>query len=56
MASDPITLCQIEEGKVEAVTDFIFLGSKIIADEDRNHEIQRCLLLERKDIKTLTAY
>ena len=44
MASSPITLWQIEEEKVEAVTDFIFLGSKIIADGDCNHEIKRCLL------------
>ena len=34
MASSPITSCQIEEGKVETVTDFIFLGSKITADSD----------------------
>ena len=47
MASGPITSWQIEGDKVE---DFILLGSKIIVDEDRNHE--RCLLLERKDIKT----
>ena len=44
MASSPITSWQIEEEKVEAVTDFIFLGSKIIADGDCNHEIKRCLL------------
>ena len=48
MASGPITLCQIEEGNMEAVTDFTFLGSKITADEDHNHEIQRCLLLGRE--------
>ena len=44
MASSPITSWQIEEEKVEAVTDFIFLGSKIIADGHCNHEIKRCLL------------
>ena len=43
MASGPITLWQIGE-KVEAVTDFIFLGSKIIADGNFSHEIKRCLL------------
>ena len=40
MASGPITSWQIEEEKVEAVTDFIFLGSKITADSDCNHEIK----------------
>ena len=45
MASGPITLWQIEEEKVEAVTDFIFLGSKITADGDYRHEIQRHFLL-----------
>ena len=45
MASGPITSWQMEEGKVEAVTDFIFLGSKITADSDRSCEIKRCLLL-----------
>ena len=40
-------------GKVAAVTDFIFLGSKITADGDFNHEIKRCLLLARKAITNL---
>ena len=40
MASSPITSWQIEEEKVEAVTDFIFLGSKITVDGDRSHEIK----------------
>ena len=40
MASGPITSWQMEEGKVEAVTDFIFLGSKITADGDYSHEIK----------------
>ena len=44
----PITSWQIEGGKVEAVTDFIFLASKITADSDCSQEIKRCLLLERK--------
>ena len=48
MTSSPITSWQIERGKVETVTDFIFLGSKITADGDCSHEIQRCLLLGRK--------
>ena len=43
---------QIEGGKVEAVIDFIFLGSKVTADNDCSHEIQRCLLLGRKAIQT----
>ena len=44
IASGPITSWQIEGGKVEAVTDFLFLGSKITADGDCSHEIKRCLL------------
>ena len=48
MASGPITSWHIEGGKVEAVTDFIFLGSKISADSDCSPEIKRCLLLGRK--------
>ena len=48
MASSPITSWQIEGEKVEAVTDFIFLGSKITADGNCSHEIKRCLLLGRK--------
>ena len=42
MASSPITSWQIEGEKVEAVTDFIFLGSKITVDGDCSHEIKRC--------------
>ena len=45
MASDSITSWQIEKEKVEAVTDFIFWGSKITADGDCSHEIKRHLLL-----------
>ena len=48
MASGPITSRQIDGETVETVTDFIFLGSKIIADGDCSHEIKRCLLLGRK--------
>ena len=48
MASGPITSWQIDGESMETVTDFIFLGSKITADADYSHEIQRCLLLEGK--------
>ena len=48
MASDPITSWQIEEGKVETVTYFLFLGSKITADGDCSHEIKRRFLQEGK--------
>ena len=52
MASGPITSQQIEGEKVEAVTDILFLGSKITADNDCSHEIRRCLLLGRKAMTT----
>ena len=48
MAPGPITLWQIDREKLETVSDFIFLGSKIIADSDYSHKIKRRLLLERK--------
>ena len=48
ISSGPITSWQIDEERMETVTDFIFLGSKIIMDSDCSHEIKRCLLLERK--------
>ena len=48
MASGPITSWQIDGETVERVADFIFLGSKITADGDCSHEINRCLLLGRK--------
>ena len=48
MASSPLISWQIEGKKVEAVTDFIFLGSNITVDSDCSHEIKRCLLLGRK--------
>ena len=53
MAPSPITSCQIEGGKVEAVTDFIFLSSKITADGDCSLEIKRHLLLGRKAVTNL---
>ena len=57
MASGPITSWQIltEREKVEAVTDFIFLGSKITADGVWSHEIKRYLLLERKAMTYLDS-
>ena len=45
MAPSPIISWQIEGEKLETVTDFIFLDSKITADGDCSHEIKRCLLL-----------
>ena len=48
MASGPIISWQIEREKVEAITNLIFLGSKITADGDCSHEIKRRLLLGRK--------
>ena len=55
MASGPITSRQIDEEKVETVTDFIFLGSKITADGDCSHEIKRCFLLGRKAMTNLDS-
>ena len=55
MASGPITSWQIERITVEAVTDFLFLGSKITADGDCRHEIKRCLLLGRKAMANLDS-
>ena len=48
MVSGPIISWQIDGDKIETVRDFIFLGSKITADGDCNHEIKRCLFLGRK--------
>ena len=48
MVSGHITSWQIDGKTMQAVTDFIFLGSKITADDDCNHEIIRCLSLEEK--------
>ena len=55
MASGPITLWQNDGKTMETVTDFIFLGSKIIADGDCSHEIKRCLLLGRKAMTNLES-
>ena len=55
IASGPITSWQIDGKKLESVTDFIFLGSKITADVDYSHEIKRCLLLGRKVITNLDS-
>ena len=55
MASDPMTSWQIDGGKVETVTDFIFLGSKITADSDCSHEIKRHLFLGRKAVTNLDS-
>ena len=55
MASGPITYMQIEGEKVEAVTDFRFLGSKITVDGECSHEIRRRLLLGRKTLTNLDS-
>ena len=55
MASGPITSWEIDGETVEAVSDFIFLGSKITADGDCSHEIKRCLLLGRKVMTNLDS-
>ena len=55
MASGPITYWQTDGAKVETVTDFIFLGSKITADGDCSHETKRHLLLERKAMTNLDS-
>ena len=55
MASSPITSWQTEREKVEAVTDFIFLGFKITVDGDCSHEIKRHLLLRRKAVTNLDS-
>ena len=55
MASGPITSCRIDMEKVETVTDFILLGSRITADGDCSHEIKRHLLLGRKAMTNLDS-
>ena len=55
MASSPITLWQIDGETMETVTDFIFLGCKITADDDCSHEIKRHLLLGRKVMTNLDS-
>ena len=55
MGSSLITSYQIDGGKKEIITDFIFLGSKITLDSDCSHEIKRCLLLGRKVMTNLDS-
>ena len=55
MASNSITSWQIDREKMETVADFIFLGSRIMADGDCSHEINRCLLLGRKAMTNLDS-
>ena len=55
MPSSPITSWQIDGETVETAADFIFLGSKITADGDCNHEIRRRLLLGRKAMTNLDS-
>ena len=55
MASDPITSWQIDGGKVETVRDFIFLGSRITADNNCSHKIKRHLLFGRKAMTNLDS-
>ena len=55
MASGPFTSWQLDGETMEAVSDFIFLGSKITADGDCSHDIKRCLLLGRKAMRKLDS-
>ena len=55
IVSGPITSWQIDGKKMGTVTDFIFLGSKITAESDCDHEIKRCLLLGRKAMTNLAS-
>ena len=55
MASGPITLWQTDGETMETVTDFIFLGSKITADDDCSHEVRRRLLLGRRAMTNLDS-
>jgi len=55
MASGSITSPQVEREKVETVTDFLFLDSKITVDNDCSHEIRRCLLHGQKGMRTLDS-
>jgi len=56
MASGPITSWEIDGETVETVSDFVFLGSKITADDDCSHEIKRHLLFGRKIMTNQIAY
>ena len=55
IASSPITSWQIDGETLGTVADFIFLRSKITADDDCSHEIKRCLLLEKKVMTNLDS-
>ena len=55
MASGPITSWQIDGGKMERVTDFLFMCSKITGDSDHSHEIKRHLFLGRKPMSKLDS-
>ena len=55
MPSGPITSWQMDGETMETVTDFIFWGSKITANDDCSHKIKRCLLLGRKAITNLDS-
>ena len=55
MASSPIASWQIDGETMETETDFIFLGSRIIADGDCSHEIKRCMLIGRKAMTSLNS-
>ena len=55
IVSGPVASWEMNGKTTETVTDFIFLGSKIIADSDCSHEIKRCLLLGRKDTINLDS-
>ena len=55
MASGPITSWQLDGETMQTVTDFIFLSSKITADDDCSHEIKRCLLFGRKAMTNLDS-
>ena len=55
MACGPSTSCQTRGEKLEAVTDFLFLGSKITVDGDCSHEIRRCLLIGRNAMINLDS-
>ena len=55
MTSGPITLWQIDGGKVETMTDFLFFSSKVTADGECSHELKRHLILRRKDLTNLDS-
>ena len=55
MAPGPITSWEIDGEKIETVSDFIFLGSKVTEDGDRRHELDRHLLLDRKVMTNLDS-